>query len=117
MSKYDVTKDINEVQHYIDILEEVETLDDTLYAYNEEYRNALKGGIKALKIIKHYFIINSSSNSCPNDVVPYSKFIHMLGDWTGKFECPRCGRIFTYDVRNTDVFFCSKCGLPQKMEE
>lgn len=41
--------------------------------------------------------------------------VKMLNDTLWK--CPICGRKFSYDVRDTDTFYCSKCGLPLKMEE
>jgi len=41
-------------QEAIEILEEVKELDDTMYAYNPEYMNALDMAIKALKEIQLY---------------------------------------------------------------
>lgn len=102
--------DIERIKHSIDVLEEIKTLDDTLYAYSDEYMNALEDGIEALtlKLLRDNF--NSRSAQVP-------EFIHMIGDWNARWKCPRCGRKFSYDVRDIDTFYCSKCGLPLKMEE
>lgn len=105
--------DIERIKHSIDVLEEIKTLDDTLYAYSDEYMNALEDGIEALtlKLLRDHFNVNESCSA----QVP--EFIHMIGDWNARWKCPRCGRKFSYDVRDTDTFYCSKCGLPLKMEE
>lgn len=103
--------DIERIKHSIDVLEEVKMLDDSIYSYNNEYMNALEDGIEALKLLRDYFNVNESRSA----QVP--EFIHMIGDWNARWKCPRCGRKFSYDVRDTDTFYCSKCGLPLKMEE
>ena len=103
--------DIERIKHSIDVLEEVKMLDDSIYSYNNEYMNALEDGIEALKLLRDYFNVNESRSA----QVP--EFIHMTGDWNARFKCPRCGRKFSYDVRDTDTFYCTKCGLPLKMEE
>lgn len=103
--------DIERIKHSIDVLEEIKTLDDTLYAYSDDYMNALEDGIQALKFLRDYFNVNESRSA----QVP--EFIHMIGDWNARWKCPRCGRKFSYDVRDTDTFYCSKCGLLLKMEE
>lgn len=103
--------DIERIKHSIDVLEEVKMLDDSIYSYNNEYMNALEDGIEALKLLRDYFNVNESRSA----QVP--EFIHMTGDWNARWKCPRCGRKFSYDVRDTDTFYCSKCGLPLKMEE
>lgn len=105
--------DIERIKHSIDVLEEIKTRDDTLYSYNNEYVNALEDGIEALtlKLLRDNFNVNESRSA----QVP--EFIHMIGDWNARWKCPRCGTKFTYDVRDTNTFYCSKCGLPLKMEE
>lgn len=103
--------DIERIKHSIDVLEEIKTLDDTLYAYSDEYINALKDGIEALKFLRDHFNVNESRSA------QLPEFMHMIGDWNAIFKCPRCGRKFSYDVRDTDTFYYSKCGLPLKMEE
>lgn len=103
--------DIERIKHSIDVLEEVKMLDDSIYSYNNEYMNALEDGIEALKFLRDNFNVNESRSS----QVP--EFIHMIGDWSAKWKCPKCGRKFSYDVRDTNTFYCSKCGLPLKMEE
>lgn len=103
--------DIERIKHSIDVLEEVKMLDDSIYSYKNEYINALEDGIEALKFLRDHFNINESRSA----QVP--EFIHMISDWNAKWKCPRCGRKFSYDVRDTDTFYCSKCGLPLKMEE
>lgn len=103
--------DIERIKHSIDVLEEVKMLDDSIYPYNSEYMNALEDGIEALKFLRDHFNVNESRSA------QLPEFIHMIGDWNAIFKCPRCGRKFSYDVRDTDTFYCSKCGLPLKMEE
>ena len=84
--------DIERIKHSIDVLEEIKTLDDTLYAYSDEYMNALEDGIEALtlKLLRDHFNVNESCSA----QVP--EFIHMIGDWNARWKCPRCGRKFSW---------------------
>ena len=66
--------DIERIKHSIDVLEEIKTLDDTLYAYSDEYMNALKDGIEALKFLRDHFNVNESRSAQLPEFIILSRF-------------------------------------------
>lgn len=103
----------------IRILEEVKAFDDTMYAYNPVYIDALEMAVGALKQVHEYQKIGTveecrDAREKQKPKVP--EFIHMLGEYTGKFKCPICEQSFSYDCTDAKVFFCKKCGQALQME-
>lgn len=66
--------DIERIKHSIDVLEEIKTLDDTLYAYSDDYMNALKDGIEALKFLRDHFNVNESRSAQVPEFIILSRF-------------------------------------------
>ena len=66
--------DIERIKHSIDVLEEIKTLDDTLYAYSDEYMNALEDGIEALKFLRDHFNVNESRSAQLPEFIILSRF-------------------------------------------
>ena len=107
----------------IEILEEVKELDDTMYAYNPAYMNALDMAIEALKEIQLY----KDNKLClvPEDV--YSRQCSELDAYKeiGTVEecrealekqIPKKAEIYTDTIQtmsasiNRDVYLCPVCG-------
>ena len=103
----------------IEILEEVKTFDDTMYAYYSVYMDALEMAIDALKKVHAYQKIGTVEecrDAMEKQKPKVPEFIHMLGEYAGKFKCPICEQSFSYDCTDAKVFFCKKCGQALQME-
>mgnify|MGYP001851695137 CR=1 FL=1 len=100
----------------IEILEEVKELDDTMYAYNPVYMNALDMAIKALKEVQQYREIGTVEE-CREAVEkqkPKKPRLNYKPKFFGKatYTCPKCGNIclekFANDRQNNN--YCWDCG-------
>ena len=97
----------------IEILEEIELMDDSIYAYNSAYMEALKMAISALEEIQQYREIGTVEEclEAVNMRTPERAiFEYMLGDFEGIFNCPVCGKFILHDCRDTESTFCERCG-------
>ena len=87
----------------VEILTEVQVMDDSMYAYNPKYNEALDMAIEALKAQEPKLVTNihKEHNNVLNPNVP----------WVGK--CPKCGK--KIEGRNL-TRFCKFCGRAVKWE-
>ena len=82
--------------------------------------NACETAISALKEIQQYREIGTmeecrEAREKQKPKVP--EFIHMLGEYTGKFKCPVCEKLFSHDCTDMKVFFCKNCGQAIQWDE
>lgn len=102
-------------QEAIEILEEVKELDDTMYAYNPVYMNALDMAIEALKEVQLYREIGTveecreAVEKQTAEIIKYETdavFNNGFGYYRiGK--CPICNSCYN---SNDEIKYCSKCG-------
>ena len=99
----------------IEILEEVKELDDTMYAYNPAYMNALDMAIEVLKEVQQYREIGTV-DECWKAVekqTPKKCIKDSCPDHT-HYKCPSCGKIqkTKYDDSTFGCILnnCSNCG-------
>lgn len=101
-------------QEAIEILEEVKELDDTMYAYNPVYMNALDMAIEALKEIQKYREIGTVEE-CREAVEKQKPKKIIIRDWNPT-KCPTCGHELStslgdgYYKHPTFLERCPKCG-------
>ena len=101
-------------QEAIEILEEVKELDDTMYAYNPVYMNALDMAIEALKEVQLYREIGTVEE-CRKAVDKQKPKKIIIRDWNPT-KCPTCGHELStslgdgYYKHPTFLERCPKCG-------
>ena len=99
----------------IEILEEVKELDDTMYAYNPAYMNALDMAIEALEEIQQYRKIGSVEE-CLEGVEkqkpkkPHRNYKKFSGLWC------KCGW-YLGQKQCLDIKYCPNCGQAIRLEE
>ena len=81
----------------IEILEEVKTLDDSMFTYSQAYNDALDMAIEALK--------------AQEPVEPKKSAVELAGLRTWDWACPKCNCILVYRAN-----YCSCCGRAVKWE-
>lgn len=100
----------------IEILEEIELMDDSIYAYNSAYMEALEMAITALKEIQQYREIGTVEE-CQEAVEkqkPKKPRLNYKPKFFGKatYTCPKCGNIclekFANERQNNN--YCWDCG-------
>ena len=79
----------------IEILEEVKELDDTMYAYNPVYMNALDMAIEALKEVQLYREIGTVEE-CRKAVEKQKPKIIIIESYCST-ECPTCGQAILWE--------------------
>lgn len=95
-------------QEAIEILEEVKELDDTMYAYNPAYMNALDMAIEALEEVRQYREIGTMEEcreavekQKPNK--PHRNYKKFSGLWC------KCGW-YLGQKQCLDIKYCPNCG-------
>lgn len=98
-------------QEAIEILEEVKELDDTMYAYNPAYMNALDMAIEALKEIQQYREIGTVEE-CRKAVEKLSlKIVSDLDYDLEYYTCPSCGTTISFMEDGYKIHKCClNCG-------
>ena len=98
----------------IEILEEVKELDDTMYAYNPAYMNAMDMAIEALKEIQQYREIGTVEECREAVEKQKAKKPKEILRHRGGFEmhhCPNCDTHYQTDNRYTiKDNYCPVCG-------
>ena len=95
-------------QEAIEILEEVKELDDTMYAYNPAYMNALDMAIEALEEVRQYREIGTMEE-CREAVEkqkpkkPHRNYKKFSGLWC------KCGW-YLGQKQCLDIKYCPNCG-------
>ena len=79
----------------IEILEEVKTMDDSMFAYSQEYNDALDMAIEALKAQEQ------------EPIVPIRRSAHAQGADDVWYECGKCGEFL--GVNPYSKQFCANC--------
>lgn len=98
----------------IEILEEVKELDDTMYAYNQVYMNALDIAISALKEVQQYREIGTVEE-CRGAMEKQKAKKIIIRDWNST-KCPTCGHELStslgdgYYKHPTFLKRCPNCG-------
>ena len=97
-------------QEAIEILEEVKELDDTMYAYNPAYMNALDMAISALKEIQQYRKIGTVEEC--REAREKQKPKKPVKDKYHHNCCPNCGWIVSGEGGYGEEFcpHCENCG-------
>ena len=94
----------------IEILEEVKELDDTMYAYNPAYMNALDMAIEVLKEIQQYREIGTVEECREAVEKQNQKPLDFYGDSEdGKLLCPSCGNDL-WELKECGFNNCPYCG-------
>ena len=103
-------------QEAIEILEEVKELDDTMYAYNPTYMNALDMAIEALKEVQLYSEIGTVEEC--REAVEKQKAKNPVKDKYHHNCCPNCGWIVSGDGGYGEEFcpHCENCGQAIRWE-
>ena len=106
-------------QEAIEILEEVKELDDTMYAYNPAYMNALDMAIEALEEVRQYREIGTMEEC--REAVEKQEAERIEYETNAVFsngfshyrigKCPICDNRYN---SNNEINYCSKCG--QKLD-
>lgn len=102
------------LEEAIEILEEVKELDDTLYAYNAAYMEALEVAISTLKEVQQYREIGTVEE-CRDAVEkqkpkkPHRNYKKFSGLWC------KCGW-YLGQKQCLDIKYCPNCGQALQME-
>ena len=111
------------INEAIEILEEIELMDDSIYAYNSAYMEALEMAISALKEIQQYRAIGTVEEcreavekQKPKKPEIYTDTVQTMNGSFQRdvFECPVCGD-YVCNVEDEIPRYCQSCG--QKLEE
>ena len=102
----------------IEILEEVKELDDTMYAYNPAYMNAMDMAIEALKEVQQYREIGTVEECREAVEKQRTKKTHIVtNEFLGgtSYVCPNCGAEMMLIDRNRIQWgrmqkYCGCCG-------
>lgn len=110
-------------QEAIEILEEVKELDDTMYAYNPAYMNALDMAIEALEEVRQYREIGTMEEcreavekqkaKKPDIYTDTRNMVDLHGnvyaEQANVYLCPTCESFIGY-VGNNIFHYCPVCG-------
>lgn len=110
-------------QEAIEIMEEVKSLDDSLYAYDPAYMEALEIVITALKEVQQYRAIGTVEE-CREAVEKQKPKKIIIRNWNPTY-CPTCGHELStslgdgYYKHPTFLERCHECGqaISWEMEE
>ena len=92
----------------IEILEEVKELDDTMYAYNPAYMNALDMAIEVLKEVQQYREIGTV-DEC-REAVEKQRSMKIKEIHVDEYYCPACGAENNCDQGVVGDRYCPMCG-------
>ena len=101
----------------IEILEEIELMDDSIYAYNSAYMEALEMAISTLKEIQQYREIGTVKEC--REAVEKQKAKKPVKDKWKHDCCPSCGWIVSGESGYGEEFspHCENCGQAIRWEE